>query len=203
MNAHFRRWLLFCAILCGLANRNDAAVVVLNAFDDGAGTDQPKNGVFDHFFPSNSVYLVGGQPDAEYRSVVDFSLSSIPKGATISSATLHLTTVAAAGSGGTVGVIALLHAGNGVAEISDLTLGGTAVGPANVSFLSFPTIDFTYTTAFQTLITSGVQFAEFTLQSNPSSYVLEFGSRNYSNVDARPTRLCLTKASCPTGQRSA
>src|SRR5882757_7220592 len=71
-----------------------AAVAVLNPVADGAGTDQPKDGIFDSFFPANSVYLVGGQPDADYRSVVEFSLASIPAGSTITSAKLQLHAVA-------------------------------------------------------------------------------------------------------------
>ena len=163
--------------------------VVLSPISDGAGTDQPRDGVFDHFFPSNSVYLDGSSPNAEYRSDLEFSLSSLPAGSTIVSATLQLHAVAniVFGSGGSVGVVALLRAGDGVADIGDLTGGGVAMGPVNVNQGTFPEVDFTYTAALQALVATGEQYAEFTLESNGSEYVLEFGARTHPIVNDRPT----------------
>jgi hypothetical protein len=164
-----------------------AGVVVLGPISDAAGTDQPRDGVFDSFFPSNTVYLVGGGGNAEYRSVAEFSLLGIPAGSTISSAKLHLTAVSAAGSGGVVGVMSRLYAGNGVAEITDLTASGATLGPVNVSLGQFPQIDFTYTSEIQSLFSAGAQYAGITLLSNPSDYVLEFGARSHPNASSHPT----------------
>jgi hypothetical protein len=173
-------------IACVLAGTARADVVVLTPVSDGAGTDQPKDGVFNSFFLSNSVYLVGGQPDADYRSILEFALSSIPAGSTITSAKLQLHAVAGAGSGApSISMFERLFAGNGVAEIADLTASGTQFGPQTVGLSDNPLIEFA--PAFNTLFASHAQFAAITLLSNSNSFIMEFGSKQYGDVPSRPT----------------
>jgi hypothetical protein len=163
------------------------AVVVLSPVDDGFGTDQPRDGVFDVFFPSNSVYVVGELGNGESRGVLEFSLSAIPAGAIVNSAKLQLHVVSAVSSdgGAPVQLETRLYAGDGIAEIEDLTRSGAQMGPIPTGLGDNP--QFTYTSDFQSLFASGAQYAGFTLLGDSNNFIVEFGSRNYSNLAARPT----------------
>jgi hypothetical protein len=182
MRISLSRMMLVLGVCC-LASSTVGATLTLSPLSDGAGTDQPQNGVFDSFFPGNALYLIGFNSNAEYRSIAEFSLSSIPAGSTISSATLKLHAVAGVNTT-SMGVFTRLFAGNGIAEISDLTQNGSQAGPVIASIDA--TAELAYTTAFQTLFASGAQFAAFTILGNGGG-VLEFGSNSYSNLNSRPT----------------
>ena len=185
--AYYRSVVIAACFLPSFGIRTQAAVVVLPPVDDGFGTDQPVNGVFDVFFPSNSVYVVGEIGNGVSRSVLEFSLSAIPVGATVNSAKLQLHTVASVSSDGAtpVQLETRLYSGDGIAEIADLTRSGVQMGP-------LPTVQgdnplFVYTSDFQSLFASGAQYEGFTLLGDSTNYIVEFGSRNYSNIAARPT----------------
>src|SRR5436190_5360787 len=168
-----------------LATDATGAVIVLSPVSDGFGTDQPVDGVFDLFYPSNSVYLIGELGDGATRGVLEFSLSAIPAGSTVNSATLQLHAIASAGSAGetSVQLETRLYAGDGIAEIADLTRSGVRMGP-------IPTVrgdnpQFVYTSDFQTLFASGAQYAGFTLLGDSQNYIVEFGSSVHPIIAAR------------------
>jgi hypothetical protein len=162
-----------------------AATVTLLPVSDAAGADQPIDGDFNLFYPDNPLYLIGFNSNAEYRSISEFSLSSIPAGSTITSAKLTLHAVAGFNAT-SMGVFTRLFAGNGVAEASDLIQSGSQAGPVVASLGSSAELE--YTTAFQTLFASGSPFAAFTILGTGGG-VLEFGGRSYVNQAARPTLL--------------
>jgi len=172
--------LLVAVVLLAAAGSAKAAIgLSLNPVDDAFATDQPKDGIFDSLFPASPANIVGGTGNSEYRSALEFQLSSIPANSIINSATLTLHEVAASGGGGSVGINVHAYVGNGVAELSDMYVNNQVAGPVIVNLGGPPpTIQFNVTNAISSLYSSGAAYAGFMLRGPPNDFILQLGSIN-------------------------
>jgi len=180
--------LVAVAALAAAGSAKAAVGISLSPVDDAFATDQPNDGVFDLLFPSSPANIVGGSPNAEYRSALEFQLTSIPLNSIINSATITLREVAASGSGGSVGVNVHAYVGNGVVELSDMYVNHQVAGPVIVNLgVPPPPIQFDVTNAINGFYTSGATFAGFMLRGPPNDFALQLGSNDNPNVGSRPT----------------
>ena len=176
-----------------------AATVTLLPASDAFGTDQPRNGVFDFFYPNSPALIMGGgtNTSSEYRGVAEFSLASIPAGSFIEFATLNLVVVSSGyDSGITQRIDGYLHgfAGNGLAEIADLSVFNPIAGP--ITYTSSPT-EFTgpeYVTLdlaayVQSLVSAGVPHLGLMLRAEtlPRNLIVQFGSSDNGFPSNYPT----------------
>ena len=163
-----------------------AATVYIVAAADRQARDFDVDGVWSFIDPDTNTILRAGYDEApfqEFRSAMEFDLTSIPTGAVVSAVSVSLF-VSQIYSLSTVDVYG--YAGNGIIELSDME-GGTALA-------SFPTIVGATEVAlspafFQNLLSGGSGFAGLRVQwgADQERSSVQIRSSEFSLVESRPT----------------
>jgi len=172
-----------------------ATTVDIVAAADREARDFDIDGVWSFVDPETALILHAGYdagPLQEFRSALEFDLTSIPANAVVSAATVSLF-VSQVYSLSTVDIYG--YTGNGVIELADMQGGtplssfGTIVGTAEVALSA---------AFFSDLISSGAGFAGLRLQweAEDEFSTVQIRSSEFSLVESRPT-LTLEYAAVP------
>jgi hypothetical protein len=173
---------VIAAFLClTSANEAVAATIKLLPASDRYAADINTDGTFDQLFDENTPDLFVrdnfGIP-GEYRSALEFDLSTIPRGATINSAVLSLKNFSLRG-----GTIVQFHgyAGNGSVELADMSISNFLGERSALSDFTIDILPF-----IQTQLDNNSSFAGVMVKTSNGG-VAGFGSKEAVNSLFQPT----------------
>lgn len=167
-----------------------ATTIAINPVSDAFAKDFDRNGVYDELFPDSPANIVGTSSEGIYGSSLEFALTGIPENMAVDSAILQLQRVATVTGGlGQMDMYVHFFAGNGNAELNDLTIDQVVAGPFLLKTNDLPDfIEIDVTNAIRALHDAREVHAGLSLRVNnvlAPLFILQFGSVENS-VDRRP-----------------